>query len=90
MFGGLHTLLKCKLELAAGATAGEEGGLSGIGVGGGRGLGGGIMGGGTGMSMFGGGVDEAYLKAIDAQSGGRGVGSRGGGAPDIMTLDDRD
>lgn len=70
-------------------------GLSGAGTGGGdvfgsgglggRARGGGGAGGGAGGKRFignSGGIDEAYLKAIDAQSG------RGGGAPDIMTLED--
>lgn len=85
MFGGLHALLKCKLAVNAGEGVDllGGGGLSGKGGGGGGGVPGGR-----------GGMDEAYLKAIDAQQGGGGGGSggggRGGGAPDVMTLEDRD
>lgn len=67
-------LLKCKANLAANSLTGRgpDEGVSG--------------GGGRGVNR--GGMDEAYLKAIDAQSGGGGGGGgRGGGAPDVMTLD---
>ncbi|CAM9341531.1 unnamed protein product [Ascophyllum nodosum] len=75
MFSGLHVLLKVKTELAA---KGQGCGIHGAGFGQG------------GRITSGGGVDEAYLKAIDAQTRGSSRCSgrgRGGGAPDIMTLD---
>lgn len=90
MFGGLHSLLKCKLNLAAGA-AGRAGVVDGLTGGISSGERGGVRRGGGGRGfMGGGGVDEAYLNAINAQSGRAGGGRYGGGAPDIMTLDDRD
>lgn len=93
MFAGLHTLLKCKLQITVRAASGSAvggsiDGLGGAGAGGGLGGrarggdGGGGGGGGRRFMRSGDGIDEAYLKAIDAQSG------RGGGAPDIMTLED--
>lgn len=96
MYAGLHALLRCKIDIelkrdkAAGDADGNgilSGGVSGNS--GRRGSGG--MLGGKGFMGGGGGVDEAYLKAIDAQnSGGAAARGRGGGAPDVMTLDDRD
>ncbi|CAM9370810.1 unnamed protein product [Ectocarpus sp. 13 AM-2016] len=88
MFGGLHALLKCKVALNGGG-AGDD--LLGDGGGVSRSKGG-RGGGGAGAGR--GGMDEAYLKAIDAQGGGGGGGGGGGrgggGAPDVMTLEDRD
>ncbi|CAM9655092.1 unnamed protein product [Pylaiella littoralis] len=86
MFGGLHALLKCKMVLNGGGGVDIIGG-GGIPI---KGSGGGGSGGG---SRGRGGMDEAYLKAIDAQQGGvggSGGGGRLGGAPDVMTLEDRD
>lgn len=101
MFAGLHALLRCKADLAlhkrtvgAGVDGGGMfGGVGGAGEGGRRGstgAGSGRHRGGRGFAGAGGGVDEAYLKAIDAQAGIGISGARVGGAPDIMTLDDRD
>lgn len=50
-----------------------------------KGRGGGVDGGGLGKE---GAMNEAYLKAIEAQNGSNsGGGGQGGGVADIMTLD---